>query len=330
MALRLVIEMRRREFGVALAGALLGAARLAEAQSRVPHVVVLWFGTENNGGETIKGFQAGLRDFGYEEGRNIHIDYDYGNNDEARLAELSAAAVAAQPDVIVAFAEDLNLVGKLTRTIPIVSLTGDQVAMGFAASLARPGGNVTGMTVWTGPEIAEKWLELLVEIVPQARRVGMLRRPDTPSSDARLSHIQAAADHLAPGLTIDDYAIRNVAELPSMLATIKTAKPDGLIVDNDPYFVPKLAEIAAVELPTIGGSREFAEAGFLATYGTRIFAATRRLVSYVDRVLKGANPGDLPIERPTKFELVINLKTAKTLRLTIPRLVLIRADDVIE
>jgi len=168
--------MRRREFIVAFAGALAGAARLAAAQGRVPHVVVLWFGTAESGGEAINGFQAGLRDFGYENGRNIQVDYDYGNNNQARLAKLSAAAVAAQPDVIVAFGPGIYLVGKLTRTIPIVTLTGDLVAMGFAASLARPGGNVTGMTVWTGPEIAEKWLQLLVEIVPQARRVGMLRR----------------------------------------------------------------------------------------------------------------------------------------------------------
>jgi putative ABC transport system substrate-binding protein len=322
--------MKRRDFGAAFAAAFLCATRLAKAQSRLPHVIVLWFGTAENGGETIKGLQAGLKDLGYEEGRNIHIDYDYGNNGEARLAELATAAVAAQPDVIVAFAADLFLVGKLTRTIPIVSLTGDLVAMGFAASLARSGGNVTGMTVWTGPEIAEKWLELLVEIVPQARHVGMLRRIDTRTSGDRLSHLREAAGHLAPGLSVDDYPIHDVAELPSLLATIKAGKLDGLIVDNDPYFLPKAAEIAAVGVPVIGGNREFAEAGFLATYGTSIFAATRRLASFVDRILKGANPADLPIEQPTKFELVINLKTAKAFDLTVPRTVLAQADDVIE
>jgi putative ABC transport system substrate-binding protein len=127
--------MRRRDFGVTLASALLCAARLAEAQSQVPHVVLLWFGTEESGGESIKGFQDGLRDFGYEEGRNILVNYHYGNNSEARLPELAAAAVAAQPNVIVTFGEELNFVAKLTRTTPIVSLAGDQVAMGFAASL---------------------------------------------------------------------------------------------------------------------------------------------------------------------------------------------------
>jgi len=322
--------MRRREFGVALAGTLFGAARLAAAQSRLPHVVVLWFGTVESSGETIGGFQAGLRDLGYENGRNIRVDFEYGNGDEARLAELSAAAVTAQPDVIVAFGPGIYVVGKLTRTIPIVALTGDLVAMGFAASLARPGGNVTGMTVWAGPEIVGKWLELLVEIVPQARRVGMLRRLDTPTSADRLSHLRAAAAHLASGLSVDDYAIHDVAQLSTLLATIKAAKPDGLVVDNDAYFASKAAEIATVGLPVIGGNREFAEAGLLATYGTRIFAATRRLASYVDRILKGAKPGDLPIEQPTTFELVINLKTAKALGLTVPQLLLAQADEVIE
>jgi putative ABC transport system substrate-binding protein len=322
--------MKRRDFGVAIAGALLGAARLVGAQSRLPHVIVLWFGTAENGGEPIKGFQAGLRDFGYEEGRNTRVDYEYANNDEARIAELAAAAVAAKPDLIVAFGPEIYVFGKLTRTIPIATLTGDLVAMGFAASLARPGGNVTGMTVWTGPEIAEKWLQLLVEIVPGARRIGMLRRLDTTTSSDRLSHVRAAADRLAAGLAVDDYAIRDLAELSSMLATITAAKPDGLIVDNDAYFAAKAAQIGTVGMPTIGGQREFAEAGLLATYGTRIFDATRHLVSYVDRILKGAKPGDLPIEQPTKFELVINLKTAKTLGLTIPRTVLAQAEEMIE
>ncbi|HTV27528.1 MAG TPA: ABC transporter substrate-binding protein [Xanthobacteraceae bacterium] len=218
----------------------------------------------------------------------------------------------------------------MTRTIPIVTLTGDLVAMGFAAGLARPGGNVTGMTLWTGPEIVGTWLELLVEIVPQARRVGMLRHLDTPTSADRLSHLRAAAAHLASGLSVDDYAVRDVAQLSTLLATVKAAKLDGLIVDNDAYFVSKAAEIATVGLPAIGGNREFAEPGFFATYGTRIFDATRHLASYVDHILKGAKPGDLPIEQPTTFELVINLRTAKALALAVPRTVLAQADDVIE
>jgi putative ABC transport system substrate-binding protein len=158
----------------------------------------------------------------------------------------------------------------------------------------------------------------------------MLHRSDSPTSGDRLSHLRAVAGQLAPGLSVDDYANREIAELPSLLATIKAAKPDGLIVDNDAYFVSKAAEIATVGLPTIGGNREFAEAGLLATYGTRIFDGSRRLASYVDRILKGATPGDLPIEQPTKFELVINLKSAKSLGLTLPPLLLAQAAEVIE
>jgi len=159
---------------------------------------------------------------------------------------------------------------------------------------------------------------------------GCCDAPIRPLPATDLSHLREAASHLAPGLSIDDYAIDTVAELPSLLARIKAAKPDGLIVDNDAYFVGVAAEIATVGLPTIGGQREFAEAGFLATYGTRIFTTTRHLVSYVDRILKGAKPGDLPIEQPTEFELVINMKTAKKLGLTVPPSLLVQADKVIE
>lgn len=323
--------MRRRDFAVALASTFLGVARLAYAQSRVPHIVFLWLGPAGSGGETLKGFQAGLREFGYEEGRNLIVDYRYADGSEARLAELAAAAVAAQPDLISTFGGVvIGAVAKLTRTIPIVSLTGDPVGLGFAASLARPGGNVTGMTVQVGPELAGKWLELLIEILPGARRIAMLRRATNTLGGAELSWMRAAADRLVNGLAIDEYVLREVTQLPSTLEAIRQAKPDGLVVDNDLLLVSKAAEIAAVGLPAISGSRDFVDAGLLASYGASIFDITRRLASYIDRILKGAKPADLPIEQPTKFELVINLKTAKTLGLTIPESMLDRADEVIE
>ena len=164
--------MNRRNFVVALASALLGVARFVDAQSRVPHIVFLWLGPAGSGGDTLKGFQAGLREFGYEEGRNLIVDYRYADGSEARLAELAAAAVAAQPDLISTFGRATSAVAKLTRTIPIVSLSGDPIGLGLAASLAHPGGNVTGMTVQVGPELAGKWLELITEIMPNARRIG--------------------------------------------------------------------------------------------------------------------------------------------------------------
>jgi putative ABC transport system substrate-binding protein len=322
--------VRRRDLAIAFASAFLDVTRLAEAQSRVPHIVYFWFGTAGSDSETLKGFRAGLRDLGFEKGRNLIVDYRYADGSEARLAELAATAVAAQPDVIATFGYPLVAVAKLTRAIPIVSLTGDPVGLGFAASLSGPGGNVTGMTVQVGPELAGKWLELLVEILPYARRIAMLRRASNPVSATELSWMRAAANRLVNGLTIDEYALREVTQLPSALEAIRQAKPDGLVVDNDVLLVSKAAEIAAVGLPAISGSRDFVDAGLLASYGASIFDITRRLAGYIDRILKDAKPADLPIEQPTKFELVINLKTAKTLGLTIPESMLDRADEVIE
>jgi putative tryptophan/tyrosine transport system substrate-binding protein len=322
--------MNRRNFAVALASAVLGVPRLAEAQIRVPHIVFLWLGAAGSGGEALKGFQAGLREFGYEEGRNLIVDYRYADGSEARLAELASAAVAAQPDLISTFGIATNVVAKLTRTIPIVSLTSDQVALGLAASLAHPGGNVTGMKVQVGPELAGKWLELMIEILPNARRIAFLRRASNTLSVIELSSMRAAADRLVNGLTIDEYVVREVSQLPSVLDAIGRDKPDALVVDNDVLLVSKAAEIAAVRLPAISGSRDFADAGLLLSYGASIFDVVRHLGSYIDRILKGAKPADLPIEQPTKFELVVNLKTAEALGLTIPRVILAQADEVIE
>jgi putative tryptophan/tyrosine transport system substrate-binding protein len=322
--------VKRRDFAAALASAFLGVARLAEAQSRLPHIVYLWLGSAGSDGETLKGFQASLREYGYEEGRNLIVDYRYADGSEARLAELAAAAVAAQPDLISTFGIATNAVAKLTRTIPIVSLTSDQVALGLAASLAHPGGNVTGMKVQVGPELAGKWLELITEIVPNARRIAFLRRASNTLSVIELSSMRAAADRLVNGLTIDEYVVREVSQLAPVLDAIKQAKPDALVVDNDVLLVSKAAEIAAVRLPAISGSRDFTDAGLLLSYGASIFDVVRHLGSYIDRILKGAKPADLPIEQPTKFELIINLKTAEALGLTVPRVILAQADEVIE
>jgi putative tryptophan/tyrosine transport system substrate-binding protein len=322
--------MKRRNFALALASAFVRVPRLAEAQSRVPHIVYLWLGSAGSDGETLKGFKAGLREFGYEEGRNLIVDYRYADGSEARLAALAAAAVVAQPDMISTFGITTNAVAKVTRTIPIVSLTSDQVALGFAASLAHPGGNVTGMKVQVGPELAGKWLELITEILPNARRIAFLRRASNLLSVTELSSMRAAADRLVNGLTIDEYVVRDVSQLAPVLEAIKQAKPDALVVDNDVLLVSKAPEIAGVGLPAISGSRDFTDAGLLLSYGASIFDVVRHLGSYIDRILKGAKPADLPIEQPTKFELVVNLKTAEALGLTIPRVILAQADEVIE
>ncbi len=321
--------MRRRDFAAVLASAFLDLAQPADAQSRVPHIVFLWLGSAGSAGETLKGYQAGLRDFGYKEGHNLVVDYRYADGSYARLAELAAAAVAARPDLISTFGIATRAVAKLTRTIPIVALTGDPVGLGYAASLARPGGNITGMSMQVGTELPGKWLDLLVEILPHARRIGMLRDAQTPFSAAALSALRAAADRGVNRLTIDDFPIREASQLPSTLDAIRRAKPDALVVDNDVLLVSNAAEIAAIGLPAISGARDFTDAGLLLSYGANIFDRVRHLASYIDRILKGAKPADLPFERPTKFELVINLKTANALGLTLPPILLAQADAVI-
>lgn len=317
--------MRRRELGLALASALIGVPCLSEAQPKVPHIDVFWPGAAGTGGDTFKGLQAGLRDFGLEDGRNISIAYHYADGSEARLAELAAAAIAARPDVIVAFAA-VRPVAEQTRTIPIVVMTGDPVSLGLAQSLAHPGGNVTGPTVYVGFEIIGKWLELLLQIVPRARHIAFLR--NAASSTAAAEALRQAADRF--GTTVDDFPIRGPTELTPTLDAIRAGKFDALVVDNEPFLESKATEIAAAGLPAVSGNREFVDAGLLLSYGSSIFDVARHIGSYVDRILKGAKPGDLPIERPTKFELVINLKTAKALGITVPPTLLDRADDVIE
>jgi putative tryptophan/tyrosine transport system substrate-binding protein len=327
-------SMKRRDFGAAFAAAFLCATRLARAQKDAPHIAVLHLGVAGSDTESLKGIAAGLKELGYREGDNIVVDNRYAGGDPARLASLAAAAVAEHPDVIVAAGPIvIQAVAQLTKTIPIVGVTGDPVARGFAASLAHPGVNITGLAVQAGPELAGKWLQVLLEIVPRARRIALLYQVYQAGSvsGAEIAHIRDAASRVAADFVFDEHRVRDANEIPAALEAIKWAKLDGLIVGNDPLFLGQPAtEIAALGVPAISGSREFAEAGFLATYGASISDVYRRAVGYVDRILKGANPAEMPIEQPTKFDLVINLKTAKALGLVVPQILLAEADKVIE
>lgn len=322
--------MRRRSLFASMAAtAVLPGA--AWAQKRMPHVVYLWLGAAGSDGETLRGFRAGLSEFGYQPGRNLILDERYANWSEARLAELATSAIAAQPDLIVTTGTVVTgIVTKLTRTVPIVAVTGDPVGSGFVASLARPGGNITGMAITAGPALAEKWLELLSEIAPSARHIAMLRNARNTASAAQLSQMRAAATRGANGITIEEFALHEAAELPSILEAMRRAKPDALVVDNEPLLVSKRSDIIAMGLPGISSSRDFAEAGLLASYGSSIFDVYRHISTYVDSIVRGAKPADLPVQQPTKFDLIVNLKAAKALGLTLPPAVLARADEVIE
>jgi putative tryptophan/tyrosine transport system substrate-binding protein len=321
--------VRRRELVGLVGGSVLVSPIRAPAQKRVPHIVYLWLGPAGSDTkESLPGFQAGLADLGYLEGRNIIIDYRYADGSEARLSEVAAEAIAQRPDLIYAIGPVVSrAVARFTKTIPIVSFTGDPVAIGLASSLSRPGGNVTGMAVMA-EGMAGKWLELLRELVSSPRRVAVLRNALSPASAAQ--KLKSVAERLVNAPTVEEYLVRNADELVLTLEAIRRAKPDALVVDNEPLLVARANDVAAVGLPAISGSREFVVAGLLASYGSRIFEVFRRSVIYVDRILKGARPEDLPIEQPSKFELVINLKTARTLGLTISPLILARADEVIE
>jgi putative tryptophan/tyrosine transport system substrate-binding protein len=325
---------RRREFIVAFAGALAGAARLAAAQGRVPHIAYFWQGSAGSNGETLGGLRSGLRDLGYQEGRNLVIDRYYADGDPARLAELAAAAIAEHPDVFVPEGGIATAnVAKLTKTIPIVSVNADPVGQGFAASLAHPGGNITGLSIQVSYGLAGKWIELLREMIPNARRIAVLFGASSASYETgTITEMRAAAQHLGTGITIEQYSIRDAADLSSTFATMLGAKPDALVVGDNPLLASIAPRVFALAdgLPTISGNRIFAEAGGLMSYGARIFDLQVRAASYVDRILKGVKPADLPIEQPTKFELVINLKTAKALGLTVPQSLFAFADKVIE
>jgi putative tryptophan/tyrosine transport system substrate-binding protein len=268
---------------VAFAGAVVAAAQPAAAQGRVPHIAFFWLGAAGSGGEALKGLRSGLRDLGYQEGRNLIIDYHYVGGDPARLAESAAAAVAGHPDVIVSAGgiETLS-VAKLTKTIPIVSVNGDPVGLGVAASLAHPGGNITGLSIQVSYGLAGKWIQLLREIAPNTRRIAVLSGGvSSPYATGTITEMRAAAQHMGAGITIEQYSIRDAAELSSTFASMLRAKPDALVVDNTPLLVSIAPRVFALAdgLPTICGSAEFTKVGGLMSYGASIFDVFVRAAS---------------------------------------------------
>ena len=284
----------------------------------------------------VEAFQQGLRDFGYVEGQNIAIEYRWAEAREDRLPDLAAELVHLKVDVMVVVSGQAVLAAKhATQTIPIVMMVGvDPVQRGLVASLARPGGNATGLTLSPGTEILGKRVELLKEAVPSISRVGWLHDARNPfSSSARtLNALQTVTQAL--GLTLQDLAVHERDELDSVLAAM-SKEPDGaLIVTAERLFLPHRSSITELvakhRLPAIYLMRDFVDAGGLMSYSTNIPNTWRRAAYFVDRILQGAKPTDLPVEQPMKFELVINLKTARELGLTIPPTLLFQAEKVIQ
>jgi putative ABC transport system substrate-binding protein len=285
---------------------------------------------------SIEGIRLALRELGYIEGQNIAIEYRYAQGEDDRSSELAAELVRLKPDIILVSGGTLRWVRPVmnaTKTIPII-MTGagaDPVRAGLVESLARPGGNVTGITN-VNDELSGKQLELFKEAVPKLARVAFLYDPASPTNLRRAKEL---LPRLSRGLalTVRSWEVRDGDEFEIVFAAISKERPNGLLVSPGPLTFANAKRIASFaiqnRLPSMYGRRQDVEAGGFMSYGADITDSYRRVAIYVDRILKGAKPADLPVEQPTKFEFVINLKTAKQIDLTIPPNVLARADRVI-
>jgi putative ABC transport system substrate-binding protein len=315
-----------------LFSASLGTAT-AQPPAKVPRVGYLTPGSHSDQGRQrrFEAFRLGLRELGYVEGQNIAIESRWAEGH--RYPALAADLVSSKVDVIVAVGGAATQAAQqATRTIPIVmSLVSDPVGSGLVASLARPGGNVTGLTT-VSPDLVGKQLQLLKEVAPKVSRVALLRHPDNPASAAQLREAEAAA--LALGVRLQTLEARNPQEIDSAFAAMTRERAGALLILAGAIFGNQrrqIAELAAKKrLPSVSWLKEYAEAGGLMIFGPNPLDLERRAATFVDKILKGAKPADLPIEQPTKFELVINLRTAKAIGLTIPPTLLQRADQIID
>ena len=328
--------MDRREFIVALAGASVAAPLIGNAQQPGKVWRLGYLGltpiTEPPSPERA-GFLASLAERGYAPGKTLSIDYRSGDGDPTRLPLLADELVRERVDAIVVTTSNAaQAVAKATKTIPIVMLgIGDPIAAGVVSNLARPGSNVTG-TSWQSIDLVGKRLGLLKELLPRASHIAYLWNPDVAIARPGYVAAQHAARQL--GLSLDDLRVANAGDLERAIQSLERRRPDALYViyDSKISTYRKIIADAAIslKLPAISGHRSFVEAGGLVSYAADLTELFRRGANYVDRVLRGARPGDLPIEQPTKFELIMNLKTAKALGLTIPQSLLLRADEVIQ
>ncbi|HEY2538271.1 MAG TPA: ABC transporter substrate-binding protein [Stellaceae bacterium] len=325
--------MRRRKF-ITLVGAVSAAwpiSARAQQGEKIYKIGFLNAGSPESGPKSI--LNEAFRELGYVEGKNVTFERRFAEDRLDRLPKFAAELVSLKVDVIMAGGTLAPLAAKrATSTIPIVMMAaGDPVGSGLVASLANPGGNVTGMSLMA-PDLGGKRLQLLKELLPELSRVGIVWNAANPYSALVFKETAGAARTLE--VELQSLEVRKPADIDAALETATDQHADALITVEDPLtidFRKKIAESAANHrLPSISGLRVFADSGFLMTYGADFADILRRSVVYVDKILKGAKPSDLPIEQPTTFEMVINLKTAKSLGLTIPSLLLARADEVIE
>jgi len=326
--------MGKKVVGLATCAVLLALSFPAGAQhpGKIPRIGFLGAASASGYAPQLEAFRRGLRDLGYVEGKNIILEYRWAEGTYDRLPVLAAELVRLKPDLVLTHGTAGTRAGKqATTTIPIVmAVSGDAVATGLVASLAHPGGNITGSSFFN-PELAAKRLELLKEVVPALTRVAVLMNPGNPVNEVSLQAMERTARSL--GLELQQVNVGGPEEFNAAFSTIVKGRAGALSVFDDAMLIAqarRVADLAAKNrLPTIGFS-ELAEAGGLMSYGVNFPDLWRRAATYVDKILKGAKPADLPVEQPTKFEFIINLKIAKQIGLTIPQSVLYRADKVIK
>jgi putative ABC transport system substrate-binding protein len=323
----------RRGF-LASAVAFAFAPRRAFAQGQAKAARIGWLTAQQESSLTpyLAAFRSSLADLGYAEGRNLVIEYRFGNDAPERVPDLLAELTKLPVDLIVAQGQAVSEIGQLQHPLPIVYVfSGDPVSAGFAESLARPRGNMTGLT-FMAAEFNGKRLEMLRDIVPDLRRVAVVANSEHPGSELEWAYSEVVARRL--GLSLEHYPTRSRDELKAAFDKMASNPPQAILLFADGFAVQNRQAIiefaTAQKIAVVSGWSVFARSGALFTYGPRLVDSYRKLASYVDRVLKGAKPEDLPIEQPATFETVINQKTAKALGLTIPATLLVSADELIE
>jgi putative tryptophan/tyrosine transport system substrate-binding protein len=329
----MIARLKRREF-ITLLGGAAAWPLAANAQAGIYRIGYLNPGSISLPAATsTRAFFDALRELGWIEGKNVAFELRHAENHFERLPEFAAELVRLKVDVIVAVGTLGPLAAKgATNTIPIVmTAAGDPLGSGLVASLAHPGGNITGMSLMA-PDLGGKRLELLKEILPRLSRVAVLWNAANPYSALVFKETQAAGQKLS--IQVESLEVRGPDDFDGAFETARQRQPDALITVEDPLTFTYLRRIADVamgdKLPSLHGLREFVSAGGLISYGANLVDLFARAAGYVDKILKGAKPADLPVQQPTKFELVINLKTAEALGLTVPQTLLVAADEVIE
>jgi putative ABC transport system substrate-binding protein len=327
--------MKRRELMFLLLGGAMATARTAHAQRKaMPVIGFLSARPEGASAALVAAFHRGLSETGYTEGQNVAIEYRWAEGRYDRLPALAADLVGRKVDVIVASGgpPSAQAAKIATATIPITFVVGtDPVELGLVASLARPGGNLTGVSMMM-TELNAKRLELLSELVPQAGVIALLVNPNYPGAEEIMREVEEAAR--ATGVQVLNLKAGTEGEIDAAFTTLVERHVDALVVGNDSFFDSRIEQLVALAgrhgVPAIYDQREFPDSGGLMSYGTSLTSVYRQLGIYAGKILNGAEPADLPVQQPTRFELVLNMKTAKALGLTTPQSILARADEVIE